>query len=82
MVSRGEELMIFLCGKKYQMGELTKGDYREVKNFSKFLQGKGHRCPLCLHKAKNHRKKGGCVAVSGTCTCSGTREWVRQWHRK
>jgi len=70
--------VIWLCGKKHPMAD----DLEQVLKFAEFLRGENQRCPVCLHKAKNHKKKGPCAAASGTCTCNGTREWVSKWHGK
>lgn len=57
----------FLCGVKpgskmrvaLTEADLTKHERKVLKNFTQFLQGKGSRCTLCLHKAVKHDVRCG-----------------------
>jgi hypothetical protein len=78
--------MIIICGKagRVTAESLLGVERKTVSNFSEFLQGKGTRCPHCLHKAKNHDDggEGGCQARRGTCDCVANRLWIKRWWAK
>lgn len=75
-------MIVFVCGRKRDV-EIDPHDLKQVRKFQEFLGGEVHRCPICLHKPGKHPKvRGTCAGASGTCTCEGTREWVRQWKKK
>jgi hypothetical protein len=65
---------VFLCGytprRSLTLADLQPEERKAVQNFSKFLSGKGKRCPDCLHKAKKHELK--CNAKGCNCTLTNS----------
>jgi hypothetical protein len=69
----------FICrpdGKK-----VSKKDLKTVRNYGEFLSGKGHRCPMCLHKRKNHDGHG-CAKCE--CLTSGLQitDFEKRWGKR
>jgi hypothetical protein len=75
---------VIMCGPKGRVTaeSISNAERKTIRNFQKFLMGKGTRCPYCLHKAKKHHGMPELQCFGRGCDCIVSAAWIKRWWAK